>query len=509
MAAALSFYRLDQAPMHLSGDEAQFAVQARALAATGRDFNGRALPLFVNVIDPVAPERHGAVWFQPMLFYLVAASFKVLPVDEWAVRAPMPVIAALDIVLLFLVARRVFPHLWQAALAAALLLMTPAHVVYSRLALDYLCTVPFALGWLLCVVTFVQTGGRRLQLLALAGALLGAGFYSYIAAWVMMPLYLLVTWMLAYKTAERPAAAALVSSAGLAIALAAFAVWIWLHPGMLGDTLNRYGLAGGAPKAGGFDLHPLLDRVSLAWSYFNPAYLFLAGSSNTIESTRRVGVLLAPVAVLLAAGVAHLWRRRREPVQALLLAGLVCAPVAALVVNERYCSDRELMLLPFAALVATAGASALLAQRGPARYVAVVCGLLIPLQFGMFYRDYLGDYRQRVAGIFDPFDFRDIADAVIAADAVSEAPAVYLSPSLDYGAARWRFYLYKHQRDDLFARTRYLDARDAATLAPGSIVIVPARDPVLSAELKSRFTVGHTIVDRGGSPIALIVRITA
>jgi hypothetical protein len=62
---------LGSAPMHIGGDEAQFATHAHAVASTGHDPNGRFLPLFFNITDPLV---HGtsAIWYQPMLFYLMA-----------------------------------------------------------------------------------------------------------------------------------------------------------------------------------------------------------------------------------------------------------------------------------------------------------------------------------------------------------------------------------------------------------------------------------------------------
>ena len=65
----------------------------------------------------------------------------------------------------------------------------------SRYALDYLYPVPFILGWLLCLLIFLDTD--RIAMLVAATALLGVGFYSYIAAVVMMPLYFVLTcWVL-------------------------------------------------------------------------------------------------------------------------------------------------------------------------------------------------------------------------------------------------------------------------------------------------------------------------
>src|SRR5215470_11096939 len=71
-AAFLYLHALGRVPIALHGDEVQFAMHAHSLAATGRDLNGRAMPLFVAIADPLIPNNSTTVWFQPTLFYLMA-----------------------------------------------------------------------------------------------------------------------------------------------------------------------------------------------------------------------------------------------------------------------------------------------------------------------------------------------------------------------------------------------------------------------------------------------------
>src|SRR4051812_42214600 len=73
-AGAVYVYRLGDAPLYLGGDEAQFAVHAQSIAATGRDANGRLFPVFVNITDPLDPSAGSGIWYQPLLFYLMAVA---------------------------------------------------------------------------------------------------------------------------------------------------------------------------------------------------------------------------------------------------------------------------------------------------------------------------------------------------------------------------------------------------------------------------------------------------
>ena len=86
----------------------------------------------------------------------------------------MVVAGIADVVLMYLVARRLFRRKLPAATAAVLLALSPAHFVFSRCALDYLAPLPFILLWLLCLLSYDRFGHRG-QLLA-AGLALGFGF---------------------------------------------------------------------------------------------------------------------------------------------------------------------------------------------------------------------------------------------------------------------------------------------------------------------------------------------
>ena len=96
------------------------------------------------------------MWFQPIPVYFTALFLTVLPVSEWAIRLPTVVLGVTDIVLFYFVAARVFNRPFLAAIAAGLLALTPAHLIHSRLAMDFLYPLPFVMAWLLCLMAFVE-----------------------------------------------------------------------------------------------------------------------------------------------------------------------------------------------------------------------------------------------------------------------------------------------------------------------------------------------------------------
>jgi hypothetical protein len=110
------------------------------------------------------------------------------------------------------------------------------------------------------------------------------------------------------------------------------------------------------------------------------------------------------------------------------LAGFFLAPVAATMLNERYRPDRELFLLPFAALISVFGVSRLWTRGGAARLAVLALCVASAIQFAVFYGDYLTDYRVRSESWFDPYDFRKISQYVVSTDSQQPVQAVYLSP---------------------------------------------------------------------------------
>jgi 4-amino-4-deoxy-L-arabinose transferase-like glycosyltransferase len=319
---------LERSPVYLHDAEVQFGLQAQSIATTLHDTNGRFLPLYFQM-----PAIGGNVWFHPMLVYVTAPFLKVLPFSETSIRLPAVFIGVADVVLVYFVALRIFRRESTAIAAAMLLALTPAHFIHSRVAMDYLYPVPFILGWLLCLVTYLDT--RRPSLMLAGGLCLGFGFYSYLASVIMMPVYLVFTLVLLLDAHRRPARAYALVVAGFLLPLLFLIPWFIQHPTVYAETVSRYGIYNAKvlnPLQGTKDFlnyNNVQQRVSLYWDFHNPAYLFFAGGSNLVNSTRRAGVFLLPMALFLPVGLFQLATARRNPVMLLLLAGFLTAPIAA------------------------------------------------------------------------------------------------------------------------------------------------------------------------------------
>ena len=515
---ALYAFDLGRAPIYLHDAEVLFALHAHSIATTAHDTNGRLLPLYFQM-----PSIGENVWFHPVIVYWMAPFLAVLPMTEWTVRLPTVFVGLLDVILMYLIGRRLVDSARWGLLAAALLALTPAHFMHSRIAMDYLYPVPFVMAWLLCLLIFLER--RTTWILFLGTSFLGVGFYSYIASVIMMPVYLLMTWMALQTTSSRSPRLFVVCVAGFAWPLAVLAVWISFHPAVLAATMSRYqiGQVAAALSPGAHEsmaellertrravrFSELTGRVSLYWYFFDPAYLFLTGGyANVVNSTRHFGVFLAPLLVFVPIGLVRLTAARQSPVDRLVVLGFLSAPLAAcLVVPEPYAVDRELGLLPFGVLAATVGVKYLFERGRVWRTVALCLLAVVPIHFALFCTEYFGAYRIQSAFWFE-FNRRGAIEEILARDVQGHPPAIYLSTlRIPYLEAYWRLYLIKHDREDLLDRTRYFnaDTLDVSDVPAGSLLLASRQDTSLEKLVASGELKTVALIPEPGDPPAFAI----
>src|SRR6185503_4880234 len=187
VAGAFYLWRLNDTPIAIGGDEAFFANHGLAIARTGADLNGRSFPLLIQVDPDIDP----GLWYQSMLAYLDALAFVVLPFAEWSARLPVALLAIANIALAWIVAAR-YSRVPQAGpIAAMVMAMSPIHFLLSRQVVDYICPISFVLLWLWALAALDDRAVPRRAVVC--GLILGAGIFSYVSSWLMMPIYLLCT----------------------------------------------------------------------------------------------------------------------------------------------------------------------------------------------------------------------------------------------------------------------------------------------------------------------------
>ncbi|HEX8030834.1 MAG TPA: glycosyltransferase family 39 protein [Vicinamibacterales bacterium] len=500
LSGALYFHRLAEVPVYVSTDEAKLAVQAHSLATTGRDLRGNRLPVFVLIVDPLLPEQHSVAWWQPALFYSTAGMFKLADVSAWSTRVPVATLALLNVFLIYVVASRWLASRPLALFAASALALTPSHFILGREAADYFCPTTVALLWLAASWRFLERRDPRSALIL--GLVLGVGLYTYITSWVVMPMYLALTILAAWRQ-RIPINSTAAMIATFACCAIPAVIWVALHPSMLTETLTHYKVSGGSRA---------LERITLYWDYFNPSYLFFSGGSSLLWSTRTAGVFLLPFVVLLPAGLWALIGVSRSAFDVVLVASFLLVPlpiVLAMPEAPFYATARAILAAPLGVLIATAGVAALAkSSHVSLRTVAFLAIVWMPWQFSSFVRDYLNHYPQRSASWIDVMNFAGVARYVI--ENANGVPAVYLSHD-DIGedkAVKWKFHLIAAKRLDLWARTKYLEPDEQASPAieTASLLIMSPSNARVRALTAEGWSLATTIQDAAGTPSAAVLR---
>lgn len=497
-------HRLADVPAYLNLDEAHFGNHAYSLARTGRDLNGNVLPLFISLEDPLGDRpvlAWGTTWYHPVGFYLIAAVLAVATPSEESIRLPIALIGVVNVLLIFLVGRRWYGD-WRAGLTAAgLLALMPAHFILSRIALDYLLPVPFVLAWLLVLSTLLRDPSPRAAVLA--GLILGAGCFSYVSSWLLMPAYLAITAIALWRGVHRRDLVAPLC-AGFLAPLSVLVLWVAWHPSMPFNLLAQY-QAGESRQSiltaiatRGDVLGAVRAALSAYWSYFNPSFLFVSGGPSRLVSTGAIGVWALGMLPLLAMAVFNLWRTPLTMRDRIVITGLLLAPLPAALKGEPFAIQRAVTLLPFSALFAAGAARG---GTGLSVVAMTITLIAVPWQFANFAGDYFGAYRQRSAITIDPTSFRETAGVILAAS----PPAIALTAPLYDVSAKWRFYCVRQGRTDLLERTRYFSGAlaEVSQMPAGTLAVVEAATREMPAGW-SRVEVPADVA--GNRPLAILRR---
>ena len=378
----------------------------------------------------------------------------------WAVRLPTALVALCNIFLVFIVARRLGASDAAAICASLLLGVTPAHLLHGRFACDYLLPVPCMLAWLILLVDARRCAWRMFA----AGAALGLGLYTYIAAVVMMPVCLVLTYLTLVLTGERRVRPYAAVTAGFILPVLPLATYLVAVPQVYAGFTQRYGgasLEHHSPPARSVQPRDHGATVGDVSQFLSVVLLVRARRDARHELDLHDRCLSeGHEEILMPIGAYQILRNRRTPFTLLLLATFFAAPLSASLIPEPHAIDRALLLLPTGALIAAFGVDWLLMPRRIGVWSwagrAVCAGLLVwmGVQFNDFYRDYLTDYPRRSSFWFDG-NHPGAFEPIVRAHPRDDRRLIYLSESLPRVREHWKLYLLGHGRKDLLGRTVY------------------------------------------------------
>jgi hypothetical protein len=389
---------LDRVPPHLAHDEVVIELNARSVAKSGFDVDGNKFPIFVG------DSALGMPGGEPLTTYWTAFVIKTLWEDEFAIRRASVLIGLLNVVLMFLVARRYFNSAAAGTFAALLLAMTPVHFFYSRIGVEVVYLLPFFLGWFLLLTSDADTIPHgRVWPIAAATFVLGLSVYAYKNALILAPPYLCVTIALVVwraRACDVPAkriwtmAAAAVG--GFVLAVTPLGLDVFSHTDRVARLFNAYGV--GDPKLSLLQnlrdtlrYQTLGTRLGIYFDSFNPTHLFFFGAGGWTDSTRQAGLFLVGAAVPIAVGLYASLGPARSFARMVVVAGFLLAPISNVVLNE-VTLRRMIPMAVFGALLATEGWRFISSRWRMGPVIAATLALVSLVHFRTYYRDYLVEY---------------------------------------------------------------------------------------------------------------------
>lgn len=336
----------------LSPAEHDFLRQASGIGPAANGF-----PVFFHL-----DEEH---WLQPVAVYATALVGLISALGN-AGRLAASAIGGLNVALIFLLSRRLYPSTPVAVGTALLLMVTPAHVAYASTGVDAIYPLPFVLAWLLALVSYFETGDRRL---AAAGAFaLGAGVYSHPSAPLTMAFLLVVTLVAIWVSGRRSAPGLAVPAAAFVAPLAVAVWWLAANPTAYPDTFGRWAIHAAhlvSPWDGVrafVNWNTLGTRLSLYWGSLDPSWLFFDGPASATPPLHGGSPFLFATAVALVAGVSQRLRADWSPVTLLLLTGVAVAPLAAATFGAPHAIADFLVIVPLVVVLAAGGVAGWMAR---------------------------------------------------------------------------------------------------------------------------------------------------
>lgn len=196
VAAFLRLYGLGQVPLGLQQDEASIGYDAYCLATYGIDRNGFPWPVY--------PITWGCGGGSPLLIYLNVISIKLFGTGIVKLRLIPAILGILTVLLFYLILRIGFKDnrfkYEISLLGAGFLAVCPWHVILSRWSLDS-NIMPFSL--MLPLYLFLLAAEKKSTWrYVLSAAFFGLSMYSYGAATIVVPVFLLLMCAYSLKTGD-------------------------------------------------------------------------------------------------------------------------------------------------------------------------------------------------------------------------------------------------------------------------------------------------------------------
>jgi hypothetical protein len=306
------------------------------------------------------------MWLSPALLHALSLLNRIAPSPGVTSRVAAIAFGTADVLLVYLIGLQLFNRERVAVASALILLFTPAHAAFSRVALpEGIWPLPFVLIWLLTLRSLIEAPNTRSRWIVAAGtgSLILAG-YVQPSAVITISTLAAVALAIACVRSDWTPSDGIPAVLTAALLFPALVWWSW-SAGPDGVSFARW-LFERADVRAGQVASAVLNRF---WSFFLPSHLFLTPGNRGF-----CGLLLTASSVPIAFGayalLPHVWEHSAA-LRAILVAGCIAGPLTAALCGPPFADGRALITVPFAALIAGCG-SALAWEWPVSRAVVIV-----------------------------------------------------------------------------------------------------------------------------------------
>jgi len=177
IALFFRFWRLSSYPVSLSIDEVTFGYSAYSVLKTGRDENGKFLPLVFKALGDYKP---------PVDVYLNIPSIAIFGLNEFAVRAPGALLGALSCLLIIFLLRELRISWFGSVFAGLWLAVSGWHIFFSRAGYEAITALFFLLIGTLTFLIWTRRGSNLFFLSSITA--FSFSVWSYHAERLFVPL---------------------------------------------------------------------------------------------------------------------------------------------------------------------------------------------------------------------------------------------------------------------------------------------------------------------------------
>lgn len=179
-ALFIRLFLLNVIPVGFHGDEVNIAYNAWSLKETGKDINGNFLPIVINQWGDYRAAGY---------YYFTALSFFIFGLSDWAVRFPAAFFGSLSVILIWLIADKLYNRnfAWTSAIMLAIF---PWHILISRSTSESVVSLFFVLLGIFLGNKALQST-RSIILIFLSFLSFFLSFITYHAARYSVPIFLL------------------------------------------------------------------------------------------------------------------------------------------------------------------------------------------------------------------------------------------------------------------------------------------------------------------------------